>query len=94
MYEIWWAPDPEDIDTYNQPARGGQYPLGALQLFRRKQPFAQNIPLIATLPAGWLPADPNTEEALSLADPVFLDEGHVQVHLPSGEIQVHQVPVE
>ena len=75
-------------------AVGGQYPLGALQLFRGKLPFTRTIPLIATVPAGWFPADPGAEEVLSLADPVFLDEEHVQVHLPSGEIQVHPVPVE
>lgn len=93
MYEIWWASDPEDIDTYEQPARGGEYPLGALMVFRGKQPLPQSIPLIATLPAGWLPTDPDAEEVLYIADPVFLDERRVQVRLPSGEIQVHQVPV-
>ncbi len=94
MYEVWWAPDPEDIDTYDQPARGGEYSLGTLQVFRKKQPLTRTIPLIATLPAGWLPADPDAEEVLSLEDPVFLDEHHVQIRLPSGEIQVHQVPSE
>jgi len=94
MYEIWWAPDPEDIDTYDQPARGGEYPLGTLQIFQGKRPLPHTIPLIATLPAGWLPIDPDAEEVLSIADPVFLDEQHVQIRLPSGETQVHQVPVE
>jgi hypothetical protein len=93
-YEIWWVPDPEDIDAYNQPARGGEYPLGALQVFRGKQPLSRTIPLIATLPAGWLPADPNAEEVLSIGDPVFLDAQYMQVRLPSGETQVYSVPVE
>jgi hypothetical protein len=94
MYEIWWVPDPEDIETYDQPARGGKYPLGALQVFQRKKPFSQAIPLIATLPAGWLPADPDTEDVLYLGNPVFLDEEHVQVRLPSGEVQVYQISIE
>lgn len=94
MYEIWWAPDPEDIDTFDQPARGGKYPLGALQIFRGKQPLSRTIPLIATLPAGWLPIDPDAEEVLCLGDPVFLDAHHVQIRLPSGETQIHQVSVD
>lgn len=93
MYEIWWVPDPENIETYDQPARGGKYPLGVLQVFRGKQPLARTIPLLATLPAGWLPADPDAEEVLSIGDPVFLDARHVQVRLPSGETQVYPVSV-
>lgn len=92
MYEVWWAPDPEDIDTYDQPARGGSYSLGALQVFRQKKPIFPTIPLIATLPAGWLPEDPDAEDVLSLSDPHFLDEHHIQILLPSGEMQVHQIP--
>ncbi len=92
IYEIWWAPNPEDIDTYDQPARGGEYPLGVLQVFRKKQPFTRTIPLIATLPAGWLPEDPDADEVLYINDPLFLDEQHVQVRLPSGEIKIYQVP--
>jgi hypothetical protein len=93
-YEIWWAPDPEDSDTYDQPARGGDYTIGALMAFRGKKPLDRTVPLIATLPAGWLPADPDAEDVLYIGDPIFLDEQHVQVHLPSGEIQVHQLSVE
>lgn len=94
MYEVWWAPDPENIDTYDQPAQGGEYPLGVLMVFQGKQPLPHIIPLIATLPIGWRPADPDAEEVLFIADPVFLDGQHVQVRLPSGETQVHRVPVE
>jgi hypothetical protein len=96
MYEIWWAPDPEDIDTYDQPARGGEYPLGALVTFRGKQQLPRTIPLIATLPAGWLPADPDANEVLYMAAAplVFLDAHHVKIRLPSGETQIHQVPVD
>ncbi len=94
QHEIWWAPDPEDIETYDQPARGGLYPLGALLIFQGKQPLPHPIPLIATLPPGWRPTDPDAEEVLCIADPLFLDEQHVQVRLPSGETQVHRVPVD
>lgn len=90
-YESWWAPDPEAEDAYEQPARGGEYELGTLLVFRGKQQPPRTIPLIATLPAGWRPADPIAIEALFLSDPVFLDAHHVQVRLPSGETQVHQV---
>jgi hypothetical protein len=94
MYETWWVPDPEDIDTYDQPALGGTYALGELKIFRGKQPLSQSIPLIATLPTGWKPADPEAEDVLFLSDPTFLDERHIKIRLPSDETQVHRVPVD
>lgn len=87
MDEIWWATDPEDPDP-DQPARGGEYNIGALLIFHGKTRPPQTIPLVATIPPGWLPDKP-LEEALMIADPVFLDDYRIQIRLPSGEVQIH-----
>jgi hypothetical protein len=41
-----------------------------------------------------MPVDPDADSALFLADPIFLDEHHVQLRFPSEEIEVYQVPGE
>lgn len=60
-------------------------------VFQGKYQPPRTIPLITTLPAGWLPADPDADEVLTIADPVFLDERTVQIRLPSGETQIHRL---
>jgi hypothetical protein len=95
--EDWWAPDPRAENAYEQPAREGTYEVGALLVFQGKQQPPRSIPLIATVSAGWRPAynpwlrDPVAFAALFISDPIFLDAHHVQVHLPSGETQVHKI---
>ncbi|SRR5260370_1310496 len=88
MDEVWWATDPEDPDP-EQPARGGEYTIGAMLIFQGKQKPPRTIPLIATIPSGWLPKDPFAEEVLMIADPFFLDDHRIQIQLPSGEVQIH-----
>lgn len=86
--EVWWAADPENPDP-EQPARGGEYTIGALLIFAEQKQPPRSIPLVATVPPGWLPQDPLSEDVLVIADPLFLDEQRIQLRLPSGEVQIH-----
>lgn len=91
MDDLWWVADPEDPD-FDQPARGGEYHMGALLIFEGKKRPPRSIPLVVTIPPGWLPAYPErTAGMILIADPLFLDDQRIQIQLPSGEVQVHQL---
>ncbi|GCE05406.1 hypothetical protein KDAU_27350 [Dictyobacter aurantiacus] len=87
--EEWWSPDPEADDALEQPALGGEYELGTLRVFQGKRPLSGPIPIIATLPAGWLP-EAQTDDAIFFDAPIFLDTHHVQIHLPTGKTWIYR----
>lgn len=90
----WWA-DENTLEKYDQPGKGGQREIGSILVFESAHLLGE-IPLLITVPAGYLPPGIGTLEGVSdepvdIADPVFLDGHHIMIRLPLGGTQIHDV---
>ncbi len=73
---VWWA------DAYDQPAAGGEYEVGWITILDWQEHEFRSVVLDEVVANGWLP-DPESATVM-LADPIFIDEDHLRVSLPTG----------
>lgn len=73
---VWWA------ESYDAPAAGGEYEIGWVTVLDWDAAEFRDVFFDEQVPAGWHP-DPQ-DEVVMLADPVFRDEEHLSIRLPTG----------
>jgi len=81
---FWWAAEHEDPSA---PARGGIYMLGHVTVYSVAGLSYRELPVIAEVPTGWLPADPDNQESELLGEPIFLTNSEFTITLPTGAEQ-------
>lgn len=52
----------------------------------------RTLALFANVPTGWQPSYEGDRSNEWLQEPVFIDARHFQIQLPTGEIEVYNLP--
>lgn len=88
----WWTDVPDDVYVEGDlPARVGECHVGYAQVIDGANNTTYSIELSANVPPGWQPSYDGDRSNELLNEPVFIDNGHFQVQLPTGETEVYNV---
>lgn len=88
-HQHWWTDVPDDVYVEGElAARVGECLVGYVQIIDWENRSTYSKALFATVPPGWQPSYEGDRSNELLREPVYLDNGHVQVSLPTGEVCV------
>ena len=73
------------------PARVGECQVGYAQVIDGETNTTYSIALFANVPPGWQPSYNSDRSNELLNEPVFIDDRHFQVQLPTGETEVYSL---
>jgi len=88
----WWTDVPDDVYVEGDlPARAGECLVGSVQIIDGETNTTHSIALFANVPPGWQPTYEGDRSNELLNEPVFIDDQHFQVQLPTGETCTYSV---
>lgn len=88
----WWTDVSDDMYVKGDlPARVGECQIGHVQVIDGETNTTYSIAISANLPSGWQPSYDGDRSNELLNEPVFIDDRHFQVQLPTGEIEVYNI---
>ncbi|HET8843872.1 MAG TPA: hypothetical protein VFN35_20580 [Ktedonobacteraceae bacterium] len=88
----WWTDVPDDMYVEGElPARVGECHIGYAQIIDWETSSTYHVALFANLPPGWQPSYEGDISNELLQEPVFMDDQHFQVQLPTGETRVYNI---
>ena len=77
----WWSEDPE------LPSQGGTFKVGWSVIYNVARGSYREVDVLATIPVGWLPEDPERIDHGMVSCPRFSTPDRFRVTLPTGEQQ-------
>jgi hypothetical protein len=86
----WWTDVPDDVYVEGElSARTGECLAGHLQLIDGEKLTNHAFSIFVTLPPGWQPSYDGDRSNELLPDPVFVDNEHFSLLLPTGETRIY-----
>jgi hypothetical protein len=91
-HQRWWTDVPDDVYVEGElPARVGECQVGYVQIIDGKKLTNRLLSIFVTLPPGWQPSYEGDHSNELLSDPIFINNEHFQLELPTGEVHVYSV---
>ena len=91
-HQRWWTGVPDDVYVEGDlPARVGECNVGYMQIIDGAENATHMLAIFVSLPSDWQPSYEGDRSNELLNDPVFIDNEHFQLLLPTGETRVYSI---